>query len=159
MPSVRSSAGPNWATKMAPEMPQPKSSHPGQAEHHSDHEPGPRGVQLASFECQHLLGVTLTEKCITVRDGSRTKGANELWLEFMHYQRLHRRGAQTGKTWIFTIRTQVESTTEDSCLGLREEREGRIIRSNLWKQNPVYVKQAWLFWLDQRLDHMTRTDV
>lgn len=59
LPSVPSSAGPNWATKMAPEMPQPKSSDPGQAEYHSDHEQGPRGLRMASFQRQHLLGVTL----------------------------------------------------------------------------------------------------
>ena len=56
---VSSSTGPNWATKMAPEMPQPKSSHPEQARYHSDHEQGPWGVRAASFECQHLISVTL----------------------------------------------------------------------------------------------------
>lgn len=137
MPSVRTSAGPNWATKMAPEMPQPKSSHPGQAEYHSDHKQGPWGVRSASFKRQHLLGVTL-------RDFERKLYHCQRWFSNQRRQPTVASsyllsGAVTGykgvckqkKTWIFT-RTwwwlKEGSTVEDGCLGVR----GQQLNSSDW---------------------------
>lgn len=149
MPSVRTSAGPNWATKMAPEMPQPKSSHPGQAEYHSDHKQGPWGVRSASFKRQHLLGVTL-------RDFERKLYHCQRWFSNQRRQPTVASsyllsGAANGLQRCLQTEKNLDFH-EDVVMAEGREHSGRRL---LGSERTA----TQLFWLDQRLDHLCGTDV
>lgn len=149
MPSVRTSAGPNWATKMAPEMPQPKSSHPGQAEYHSDHKQGPWGVRSASFKRQHLLGVTL-------RDFERKLYHCQRWFSNQRRQPTVASsyllsGAANGLQRCLQTEKNLDFH-EDVVMAEGREHNGRRL---LGSERTA----TQLFWLDQRLDHLCGTDV
>lgn len=81
------SAGPVRAAKVAEEVPQSISSHPGQEKHHSDHHQNPRGARWASFEWQYLLSVILQRlstrfKLPSGTSAAAVKAPNSQWHHF-----------------------------------------------------------------------------